>query len=99
MRLLSRSDLQQCLSMTDTIDAMAEAGDLIIPIKSGLVPESLICAELGEVVQATKTGRESDTQITLFKSVSIAAQDVAAGRDAFLAAQKMGLGMEVDLRA
>lgn len=79
--------------------AMAEAGDLIIPIKSGLVPESLICAELGEVVQGTKTGRESDDQITLFKSVGIAAQDVAAGRAALLAAQKMGLGMEVDLRA
>lgn len=78
--------------------AMAEAGDLIIPIKAGTVPDGIIYAELGEVVLGTKKGRESAIEITFFKSVGIAAQDVAAGRAAYTAAQKMGLGMEVDLR-
>jgi ornithine cyclodeaminase/alanine dehydrogenase-like protein (mu-crystallin family) len=79
--------------------AMAEAGDLIIPIKAGTVPESIVYAELGEVVLGQKKGRESADEITFFKSVGIAAQDVAAGRAAFVAAQKMGLGLTVDLRA
>jgi ornithine cyclodeaminase/alanine dehydrogenase-like protein (mu-crystallin family) len=78
--------------------AMAEAGDLIIPIKAGTVPESIIYAELGEVVLGQKKGRETADEITFFKSVGIAAQDVAAGRAAFVAAQKMGLGLTVDLR-
>ncbi|MEP7200220.1 MAG: NAD(P)-binding domain-containing protein [Chloroflexota bacterium] len=77
--------------------AMAEAGDLIIPINAGLVSERIIVGELGEVVLGTVQGREHDDEITLFKSVGIAAQDVAAGRAAFVAAQRMGLGMAVDL--
>ena len=79
--------------------ALAEAGDLVIPMKAGTVKDDIIYAELGEVVLSQKIGRAHADEITLFKSVGIAAQDVAAGRAAYAAALKMGLGVEVDLRA
>jgi ornithine cyclodeaminase len=60
--------------------ALAEAGDLIQPIRQGLISEDSIAAELGEVIAGTKPGRVSLEEITLFKSVGLAVQyAVAAG--------------------
>jgi ornithine cyclodeaminase/alanine dehydrogenase-like protein (mu-crystallin family) len=79
--------------------ALKEAGDLIIPINAGLIKEDAITGELGELVLGKKLGRAHDDEITLFKSVGNAAQDVAAARVAFAKAQQMGIGMAVDLLA
>jgi len=57
--------------------ALAEAGDVIIPIKQGLITEEHIYAELGEVVSGAKPGRTSDEEITVFKSVGLAIQDAS----------------------
>ena len=56
---------------------LAEAGDLIIPIKEGAITESHIYAELGELVIGLKQGRTEDDNLTLFKSVGLAIQDSA----------------------
>ena len=56
---------------------LAEAGDLIIPIKEGAIIESHIYAELGELVIGLKQGRAEDDDLTLFKSVGLAIQDSA----------------------
>jgi ornithine cyclodeaminase/alanine dehydrogenase-like protein (mu-crystallin family) len=58
--------------------SLAEAGDLIIPLRQGLITESHIYAELGEVLSGKIPGRTSDDEITLFKSVGNAVQDLAA---------------------
>ncbi len=58
--------------------SMGEAGDLLLPIKQGIITQEHIYAELGEVVAGTKPGRTSEEEITLFKSVGIAVQDAAA---------------------
>lgn len=58
--------------------ALAEAGDIIIPIKEGRYSEDKIYAELGEIVVGEKPGRTSDDEITVFKSVGLAVQDNAA---------------------
>ena len=58
--------------------AMAEAGDLLIPIKEGAIAADHIVAELGEVVAGKQPGRRSPEEITLFKSLGLAIEDVAA---------------------
>ncbi len=75
--------------------ALAEAGDLIQPIRQGLCGEEHIYAELGEVVLGRKAGRESSQEITLFKSVGIAVQDALAAQIALQNAGKMKIGWEV----
>jgi len=60
--------------------ALKEAGDLIIPMRQGLIRAEDIDTELGEIVNGTRPGRTSETEITFFKSVGVAVQDVAVAR-------------------
>lgn len=57
--------------------AWAEAGDLIIPRDLGMISESSVHAELGEIAAGLRPGRESAGEITFFKSVGNAVQDAA----------------------
>jgi alanine dehydrogenase len=77
--------------------ALAEAGDLLIPIEEGVMTVEHIHAELGEVIAGTRAGREAAEEITLFKSVGVAVQDVAAADAVLKAARDAGLGTEVTL--
>ena len=76
--------------------ALAEAGDLVIPMRAGAT-RAEEWVELGEVVAGLKPGRQSPGEITFFKSVGVAVQDVAAAGAALTAAQRLGLGKVVDL--
>jgi ornithine cyclodeaminase/alanine dehydrogenase-like protein (mu-crystallin family) len=76
---------------------MAEAGDLLQPIEAGLIDESHIHGEIGEVAAGASEGRASEEQVTLFKSVGNAAQDLAAASRALGRAEKLGLGVEISL--
>jgi len=76
---------------------LAEAGDLIIPLRKGLISEDHIYAELGEIVAGAKPGRESEEEITFFKSVGNAVQDVSVARRVLREAERMGLGTEVEI--
>ena len=53
-----------------------EAGDFLIPKKEGAVTDDHVKAEIGEVLSGTKKGRENDEEITVFKSLGIAAEDI-----------------------
>lgn len=77
--------------------ALTEAGDLIIAIERGEIRASDIYAELGEIAAGLKTGRESDQEITYFKSVGNGAQDVAVAQAIYQRALKENLGVEFDL--
>ena len=77
--------------------SLAEAGDLLIPLQQGLMTEAHISAELGEIAAGVKPGRTSPEEITLFKSVGVAVQDVAAASAVLAAAQRLGLGTEAAL--
>jgi ornithine cyclodeaminase len=74
---------------------LAEAGDIIIPLKTGQMPETDI-VELGAILNDTAAGRTGESQITVFKSVGVAVQDAAAAQLALANARKMALGIEVD---
>lgn len=76
---------------------LAEAGDLIIPIVKGLITEGDIYAELGEIAAGIRPGREDPDEITLFKSVGNAVQDVSVARAVLTRAEMLGLGIEVEL--
>jgi ornithine cyclodeaminase/alanine dehydrogenase-like protein (mu-crystallin family) len=77
--------------------SLAEAGDLLIPIEQGLMTEDHIYAELGEIAAGSKPGRASPDEITLFKSVGVAVQDVAAASAVLEAARRLALGAEIAL--
>jgi ornithine cyclodeaminase len=76
--------------------ALAEAGDLVTPMQAG---ETRLedWTELGEVVAGLKPGRQSPDEITFFKSVGVAVQDVAAAGRALAEAQAKGLGKVIEL--
>lgn len=74
---------------------LSEAGDLIQPIQSGLITESHIYAELGEIVLGKKAGRESNEEITYFKSVGVAVQDAISAQLALKNAKAQKLGQEI----
>ncbi|MEM2938926.1 MAG: ornithine cyclodeaminase family protein [Candidatus Bathyarchaeia archaeon] len=77
--------------------ALEEAGDIIIPLKAGIITENDIYAELGELAAGLKPGRKSDSEITLFKSVGLGIQDCAAAWLAYTKAREKGVGIEVEL--
>ncbi|MBI5035144.1 MAG: hypothetical protein HZB51_31855 [Chloroflexi bacterium] len=77
--------------------ALAEAGDLIIAMQKGIISESHIYAEIGEIAAGKKPGRTSDDEITFFKSVGNAVQDASVARAIYDAAMKNNLGSEAEL--
>ena len=77
--------------------AWAEAGDLLIAREQGLFGEEHVVAELGEVVLGRVPGRTDAQQVTFFKSVGVAVQDVAVAHAAYERAQVRGLGRAWDL--
>jgi ornithine cyclodeaminase/alanine dehydrogenase-like protein (mu-crystallin family) len=77
--------------------ALAETGDLILPIQDGILSPDVIYAELGEILEGSVAGRTDPAQITLFKSVGLAVQDAVAARAALEGAMALGLGTTVSL--
>ena len=82
----------------DHVDScLAETGDLLIPIEQGLITRAHIRGEIGEVVNGTLAGRTSPHDATLFKSVGVAVQDLAAAALIYEKAQAKNMGAEVAL--
>ncbi|MDX1521013.1 MAG: ornithine cyclodeaminase family protein [Anaerolineae bacterium] len=71
---------------------LAEAGDLIIPIEEGVIENTAIHGELGQIVNGDLSGREHDGEITFFKSVGVAVQDAAAAAEILKIAEAENLG-------
>ena len=69
-----------------------EAGDYLCAVNEGIVSHGHIRAELGEVLKGTKPGRTSADEITLFKSLGLAVEDLAAARHLYDKAKEMGAG-------
>lgn len=77
--------------------ALTEPGDLLIPISEGLFGPEHVVGEIGDVLLGRTPGRASDDEITLYKSVGVAVQDLAAASAALAGARERGLGTEVAL--
>lgn len=77
--------------------ALEEAGDIVIPLQEGAVERAHIVAELAEIVTGARGGRTSPQEITLFKSVGWALEDLATARLAYNRARVEAIGREVTL--
>ena len=71
--------VQRARVVVDTYDgAMAEAGDLLLPMRRGVISRQHLAADLHELVSGKKPGRTSAEEITLFKSLGCALEDLVA---------------------
>jgi ornithine cyclodeaminase/alanine dehydrogenase len=74
-----------------------ESGDFIKPLSEGLITEKQIIGEIGDYCLNKIPGRESDDEITIFKSVGVAIQDYAVATDIYNFSLIKGFGQEINL--
>jgi ornithine cyclodeaminase/alanine dehydrogenase-like protein (mu-crystallin family) len=75
-----------------------EAGEYRLALEQGLISgEDHVRGELGEVLAGTRPGRRDPTELTLFRSLGLAVEDLAAAEHAVAGARRLGLGTEVEL--
>jgi ornithine cyclodeaminase len=77
--------------------ALTEAGDILIPIAEGIIDETHIVGEIGGVLAGGLPGRRTHQEITLFKSLGIAIEDLAAAGRAYANAARSGVGRSVTI--
>lgn len=82
--------------VVDDLVQASHAGEINVPISSGLFDLKDVYAELGEIVAGKKKGRTKKDEITVFDSTGLAIQDAATAKAVFELAKKNGLGIEVD---
>jgi ornithine cyclodeaminase/alanine dehydrogenase len=97
-RELDDKTIKKAKIVVDTIEgALAETGDLIIPIKNGIVSKDNIYAELHEIVSGEKPGRTSQTETTCWKAVGLALEDAAVAKKVYDKAKEEGIGKEIEI--
>jgi alanine dehydrogenase len=95
MRELDTLTVQRSRVVCDLTDACkAEAGDFIIPANEGAWSWDKVAGNLGDVITGRIAGRTSSDEITLFKSVGLAIQDVSAAKAVYDEAVNRGIGTE-----
>jgi ornithine cyclodeaminase/alanine dehydrogenase-like protein (mu-crystallin family) len=91
MQEIDENTIRRARVVVDQRDAaMAEAGDIIIG-------NAVIDAEIGEIVNGDKPGRQNDEEVTFFKSVGLAVQDAATAAAVLEAARTKNLGTVIDM--
>ena len=76
---------------------LAEAGELVMAMAEGHLDPTVPPAEIGEVLAGSKPGRTEDSELTIFKSVGNAVQDLAVAGLILEEARRLELGTEVEL--
>ena len=76
---------------------LGEAGEFLIPKAEGVIGDDHVVGEIGEVLTGTARARTSPEEITLFKSLGIAIEDLAAAHAVYHAAADRGLGTWIDI--
>ena len=95
-REMGSDTVRRATVVVDSIDAInTECGDILLAVKEGAVTSDHVRGEIGEVLAGAKPGRTREDEITLYKSVGIAAQDVAAASLVYRRALEQGVGAEV----
>jgi ornithine cyclodeaminase len=77
--------------------ALKEPGDIIVPLENGEITADHIIGEVGEVLIGKAPGRRSDDEITLFKSLGLAIEDLASAHFLYAEAKRQNIGVEVEL--
>lgn len=83
---------------TDRRESLAnEAGEFIEAVEKGLVQSGLVVPEIGEILNGDHPGRTSETEITLFRSLGLAVEDIASAQLVYQRALERGVGVQVEL--
>ena len=75
--------------------AFNEAGDIMIPLKEGVIQRSSVYASIDELVSEARPAPDAGNRITVFKAVGMALEDLVAADLAYRNAKERGLGTEV----
>ena len=88
--------IRRSLVVVDSRESvLAEAGDLLVPLRQGWITPDHLYAELGEIIAGIKLARTLPTDITYFKSCGLAVQDAVAAQMAYVEAERLDLGTMV----
>jgi len=97
-REIDRGVVPMVTLFTDSRESLAnEAGEYIHAVEEGLIPSGLVVPEIGEVLIGDHPGRTSETEITLFRSLGLAVEDIASAQLVYQRAVEGGVGTHVDL--
>jgi ornithine cyclodeaminase len=77
--------------------ALTSASDLVEPISTGIIDRSHIIGEIGAVLNGDLRGRQGASEITLYRSLGVPAQDIELANIVYQKAKALGLGTEVSL--
>lgn len=98
LREIDGATLAQAKVVVDSRAAiMAECGDILMALKEKSVSDDVIHGEIGEVLAGAKAGRSGVNEITLYKSVGIAIQDVATAQLVYRRALDRKVGTSVEI--
>lgn len=96
-RELDSEAIRRARVVVDTYaGALHEAGDILVPIAEGSIDRGHVVAELAELVTGARPGRTSAAEITVFKSVGFALEDLATARLAYNRAMASGAGARIE---
>lgn len=96
-REVDTTTIRRAKVITDQTSAcLAEAGDLLIPMAEGALRAEEIHAEIGQIAAGDRPGRVDDDEITFFKSVGLAVQDVAVASWIVRQAEARGVGQRLE---
>lgn len=77
--------------------ARQRAGDLALPLLAGVISEDQIAGEIGDIILGNRSGRTDPAQITIFRSMGIASQDLCLAAALLDKAESIGIGQEIAL--
>ena len=98
MQEIPEATVKRARIVVDAVEAaLAEAGDLLQPLAAGLIDRERLSVELGMLVNGSAEGRTTADEITFFKSVGNAVQDVVVAKHAVDRARDLGIGTELTL--
>jgi alanine dehydrogenase len=98
LREIDGATLKRAKVVVDSREAvMAECGDILLALKEQSIGAADIHGEIGEILAGTKAGRSSPSEVTLYKSVGIAIQDVAAAQLVYRKALERNVGTNVEI--
>ena len=98
-RELDTDTVAECALYCDSRESLRnEAGEYLRAVQEGAIAgEDHVRGELGEVLAGTAPGRRGDDELTVFRSLGLAVEDLAAAECAVAAARRLGIGTEVEL--
>jgi alanine dehydrogenase len=98
LREIDGATLAAAKIVVDSREAiMAECGDILLAIQEKAITANSVHAEIGEVLAGKKPGRTSSDEITLYKAVGIAIQDVATAHLVYRKALERNVGTNIEV--